>query len=91
VSTDLLIAILGGSGGTAFVAALYRVVQTYRADRANSEGTLVERLDTRLQAAEKRMDELTTQRDKAREEATRYRLLAIAKGATPAELAEAGS
>lgn len=88
MSPELLVAILGGSGATAFVAALYRVVQSYRADRANSEGTLVERLDARLKAAEKRVDELAVERDRAKEKAMRYRLLAIELRATDDQLGQ---
>lgn len=86
MDVNLFIAALFGAGGTGFIAAIWQVVRSYRSDKAVSEGTLIQRLDTRLKDAEHRCDRLADERNTAREQAVRYRLLAIDKGATIDEL-----
>jgi hypothetical protein len=91
VNLDLLVTTLLGAGGAGLLAAVYRVVQSWRTDKASNEGTLIERLDARLKDAEARCDRLSRERDADRERAMRFRLLAVAKGATQDELREAGA
>lgn len=86
-----VVLLLLGGGGVALLSGVYRVIQSYRSDRANSEGTLIERLDARLKDAESRCERLVRERDTAREQALQYRLLAIAKGATAEELEKVSS
>lgn len=101
MDVNALVAALFGAGGTGFLAAVWQVVRSYRSDKVVNEASLIERLDRRLKDAEQQRDEiakeadrdrdrLTRERDGAREQAMRYRLLAIARGATQAELLEAG-
>lgn len=94
--STLIVALFGAGAGGA-VSGLISLVRTLRQGKIDNEETLIKRLDTdnkkqqtRADEAEKRADEATVeaeayrkQRNSAREEAARLRVLMINKGLEP--------
>lgn len=94
--------LLFGAGGTGALAGLYRVFDSLRSGKLQKEETLIQRLDDnnrrqseRADAAEKRADEAEKeatlyrrQREKALDQAARFRRQLIALNQEPEDLEE---